>query len=506
MKHLFLGVAVAAFVTACGSVTNKDTPAKPTVTTQAQTKIPESFTTDMTETMRKHNLKGFSLAIFENYEVVYSQQWGVKASTTGELIDKDTAFSTASMAKPITALLSVTLEEKGLLNLDDPISGYLKRWSIPQNEFTKNTPVTWKHLLSHMSGADQFSGFSDFYEGDKIPTLLESLEGKLPRYNGVPLDFVFTPGSEWRYSGGGYTIVQMALEDHFQKPLHLLAKEYVFDPLGMERTTMVQPNEEGFITNIASVHDSKGDVIRSGIPITPQVAPSGMWSTPEDMAKLAIAMQKALLGDKDSLISQKTAEKLTDIITLKSSSGHSLFGPRSFGFANTDWLLLGGSNTGVGGEVLASMEKGKGYAFFGNGDRPNRTPVFTSARGEIIDMMGWQQTYDGVVVQDVPKTLITAITGSYSDFLYGEVPETEITNEDGKLYYVSAIFEYFIGQKKSDMIYLGDNTFKIMDHPNTLRFNLDNQNSLTSITLSRNNDPNLSETIGLDKLQFVAAK
>ncbi len=224
------------------------------------------------------------------------------------------------------------------------------------------------------------------------------------------------------------------------------------------------------------------------------------------MAKLAIAMQKALRGDKDSLISQKTAEKLTDIITLKSSSGHSLFGPRSFGFANTDWMLLGGSNTGVGGEVLASMEKGKGYAFFGNGDRPNRTPVFTSARSEIIDMMSWQQTYDGMVVQDVPKTLINAITGSYSDFLYGEVPETKIINEDGKLYYASPIFEYFIGKQKSEMIYLGDNTFKITDHPNTLRFNLDNQNSLTSITLSRNNDPNLSETIGLDKLQFVAAK
>lgn len=501
MNRLILCAAIGALLTACDSVPS--TSQKPSVNSVAmgQSKIPASFSPDLIEKMKTHKLPGFSLAIIDNYEVVYSEQWGVKATTSEVAVNGSTAFSTASMSKPVTALLSVILEEKGLIDLNDPINDYLVRWKIPNNEFTTAMPVTWTHLLSHTSGATQFSGFADFYEGDKIPTLVESLEGKLPRYNGVPLDFVFTPGSDWRYSGGGYTILQMALEDHFQKPLHILAQDYIFGPLGMVNTTMIQPNEAGFLTDVASVHDSKGDVIRSGIPITPQVAPSGMWSTPQDMAKLAIAMQKALRGDTDSAISSKTAHKLTNIISLKSSSGHSLFGPRSFGFDNIDWMILGGSNTGVGGEILASMERGRGVIFFGNGDRANRTPVFTYVRGRVLDMMNWEQPYNGEIVTNIPRELIKAATGPYKDFFYGENLTMNIVEESGKLYLESPIFEYFLGEKRSEMIYLGDNIFKVVDYPNKLQFNLNEQAKLVSISLLRGNSDRLTETLLLEDIK-----
>ncbi len=503
MKQLLLCTAMFGLLTACGSVTQTTSnPSNAETLAAAQAKIPASFSSEVTAKMKEHNLKGFSLAIFENYEIVYSEQWGVKASTSPELINENTAFSTASMSKPVTALLSVILEEKGLIDLDAPVNDYLSRWKIPENEFTKQTPITWAHLLSHMSGASQFSGFSDFYEGDNIPTLTESLEGKLPRYNNIPIDFVFEAGSEWRYSGGGYTIVQMALEDHFKKPLHDLAHEYVFSPLDMTNTTMIQPNEAGFLTNIASVHDSKGDVIRSGIPITPQVAPSGMWSTPEDMIKLSVDLQKALKGEKGTRISQKSAQRVTDIITLKSSSGHSFFGPRSFGFDNVDWLIMGGSNTGVGGEVLASIENGSGIAFFGNGDRPNRTPVFTFARSKVLDMMQWGQPYEGAISTDIPEALSLAIKGTYKEFLYGEAPYLEILETDGQLYLSSGVFEYFLGQDKSEMVYLGDNTFKVMDYPNLLKFNLNSAGDFVSLDLLRNDDPSLTETLMIDDIKL----
>jgi len=505
MKHLFLGVAVAAFVTACGSVTNTDALTDQTVTAEVQTKIPESFTIDMRETMRKHNLKGFSLAVFENYEIVYSQQWGVKASTSEELIDGETAFSTASMAKPVTALLCIMLAEKGRINLDDPISDYLKRWSLPQSKFTRDTPITWKHLLSHMAGTTQH-GFADFYDGDDIPTLIDSLQGKLPRYNNKPIDVTFKPGSDWKYSGGGYSIIQMALEDHLQKPLHVLASETIFQPLGLKNTTLTQPNEIGFLMNVASVHNRDGDVIRSGLPITPQVAASGLWSTPEDLATLSLAIQKALRGDKDTIITPSSAKIATNIISLKSSGGNTLGWARAFGFGNTDWLRLEGSNTGVGGDLLVSMDDGYGFAFLANGEKRNRFPVFSYVRGEVIDRMQWGKADNKAVAETTPASLITSITGTYRDFLYGENLETRIINDGGVLYLESAIFQHFIGKMRSQMVYLGDNTFKILDYPNTLRFNLDGQNTLTSITLERHNDPRLSETIGLDKLQPTTAQ
>ncbi len=90
-----------------------------------------SFLTDslkIEQQLEKYKLPGFSLVVFENYKIVYSNQWGLKSANSNEKIDENTAFSTASISKPITSLLCHILEEKGLINLNDPIDKYLKRW------------------------------------------------------------------------------------------------------------------------------------------------------------------------------------------------------------------------------------------------------------------------------------------------------------------------------------------------------------------------------------------
>ena len=496
MKKMILLTSAIAILAGCGNVPNTQNEVKFETTTVQSTKVPASFESEIKAKMQAHNLKGFSLAIFEDYKLVYSNQWGVKAATSGALVDEETAFSTASISKPVTALICVMLAEKGLINLDDPISKYLTRWSLPNSEFTKDTPVTWKHLLSHMAGTTQH-GFADFYEGYDIPTLAESLQGKLPRYNNEQINFTFKPGTDWKYSGGGYTTIQMALEDHIGKPLHILAQENIFAPLGMENTTMVQPNETGFLTNVASVHNREGDVIHSGLPITPQVAPSGMWSTPEDLAKLGIAMQMALRGDKDTIISPQTAKTVTDIISLKSSGGSTLGWFRAFGFGNIDWMRYDGSNTGVGGDFLASMEGGKGFVFFANGDRPNRFPVTSYVRGETIRMMEWEKPFNTNI--QVPDLLLQAIEGSYKDFLYGQNMDTEIVSLDGKIYLDSPLFAHFIGKNLSEMIYVGDNTFKIMDYPNLIRFNLGAKNQVKNLTILRNGNDDLSIDVEIER-------
>lgn len=494
MKKIILLTTAIALLTACGGFTANDNSANLDVSIANNSKITASFMSELEAKMQTHKLPGFSLAIIEDYKVVYSNQWGVKATTSPVLLDSETAFNTASMAKPITALICIMMAEKGLINLDDPISDYLTRWSLPESEFTTGTAVTWKHLLSHMAGTTQH-GFADFYEGDAIPSLIDSLGGKLPRYNNEPIRFTFEPGTDWKYSGGGYTIIQMALEDHFKKPLHELASENIFVPLGMKNSTMLQPNETGFLTNVASVHNNVGDVIRSGLPITPQVSASGLWSTPEDLAKLSIAMQKALRGDKSTVITSNTAKIATDIISLKSSGGNTLGWARAFGFGNTDWLRHAGSNTGVGGDLFASMEDGKGFIFFANGEKPNRFPISGFVRSEVIDMMQWEKPVENSKV--APDSLVQAIKGTYKDFLYNMGMDTEIASLDDKLYLISPVFGHFLGNARSEMIYLGDNTFKIMDYPNQVRFNLDDQNSVKNLTMLRNEDDRLSIDVAI---------
>ncbi len=439
---------------------------------------------DIRKQMEAHNLHGLSVAVFEDYKVIWTHEWGIKAADSSDKLDKNTAFSTASTSKAIVAMLCGILEEKGMIDLNSPITNYLQRWSLPKSNFTKEKQINWLHLLSHTAGTTQ-GGFADFYEGDNIPTIIQSLKGELlPRYN-KEIGFIFEPETNWEYSGGGYVIIQLALEDHFKKPLADLVKEHVFLPLGLQNTTMKQPNESGFLRNVAKVHNSNGEIIKTGLPITPQVAPSGMWSTPSDLSVIAIEVQNALRNKNNTVISNTVAKRITDIVTLKTVGGWSAGWNRSYGIANQDWFAHGGSNTGVGGEFMATMSGGNGIAILANGDKPNRIPVMNFLRNEIIALRSWNLPIDRALVKKTPQKLITAIQGPYLDFLYSAQGINRIFEEEGKLFISSPSFEHLLGSKKNQMFYVGDNTFKIDQYPNYVQFNLDHTYKLKEIVIFR---------------------
>lgn len=445
-----------------------------------------SFLTDslgIEERLAKHQLAGFSLVVFEDYEIVYSHESGVKSMNSNEKIDKNTAFSTASIAKPITAILCHLLEEKGIINLDDPIDNYLKRWHLPKSSFTENNNPTWKQFLNHTAGTSQ-QGFADFYLGDTIPTIKQSLLGQIPRYD-KEIEFLFTPGSSWKYSGGGYVIVQMALEDHLGKPLARLADEYVFSPLGLENTTMVQPHEERFLTNVALAHDKNNEVIRTGLPITPQIGPSGLWSTPTDLAKIAIEIQNALRNKDNKVISHRMAKKLTEVTALKDAvGGWSYAGQRSFGFNNYDWIRCGGSNTGVGGDLFISITDGNGFAYLANGEKPNRLPVIGHTRSTLLNLMDWNYEIPQDSIQAIPATLKKKLVGDYEDFLFGQGLPTSIVEKNDRLYVKSPLFEHFKGRNDNELVYLKNGWFRVLDYPNLLKFNMKDE-KIESVTLIR---------------------
>jgi CubicO group peptidase (beta-lactamase class C family) len=446
-----------------------------------------SFLTDslnIDKQLEKHKLAGFSLVVFENYEIVYSHQFGVKSINSQAKIDQNTAFSTASISKPITALLCFILEEKGLINLDDPIDNSLKRWHLPKSKFTENNSPTWRQFLNHTAGTTQ-GGFADYYEGDTIPTIKQSLLGQIPRYD-KEIEFLFTPGTDWEYSGGGYVIIQMALEDTFNKSIAELANEYIFSPLGLKNTTMIQPNEKGFPTNVALVHDENEKVIRTGLPITPQVGASGMWSTATDLAKLSIEIQNALRNKNNKVISHSVAKKVTEVTALKNAVGGWSYGwQKSFGYNNYDWFSCNGSNTGVGGNILATMTDGNGMVYLANGEKPNRFPVMNHTRNKILAVMNWNKASNDDI-QEIPLSLKEKLIGTYDDFLYGQKMETKIVEKNNRLYVESPILAHFKGQNDNELVYLKNGLFKIIDYPNLLKFDF-SDGKLSSVVLIRDN-------------------
>lgn len=445
-----------------------------------------SFLTDslnIDTKLEKYKLPGFSMVVFENYEIVYSKQFGLKSIDSKEKINENTAFSNASISKPITALLCFMLEEKGLLDLDQPIAPYLKRWSLPKSKFTENGNPTWKQFLNHTSGTTQ-DGFEDHYEGETIPTLKQSLLGQIPRYD-REIEFLFTPGTNWQYSGGGYTIIQMALEDTFNKPIATLASTYIFSPLGMSNTTMIQPDEKGFLTNVALVHDKDGKVIKTGLPITPQVGASGMWSTPTDLAKLTIEIQNALRHKNNKVISATVAKKVTAVSALKNAVGGWSYGwQKSFGYNNFDWFWCNGSNTGVGGTVGATMTDGNGFVFLANGEKPNRFPVMSHTQKTILQLMDWKGKTTNDTSQEIPKTLKDQLIGTYDDFLYNQGVETKIIEKNNRLYVESQLLDLFKGKNENELVYLKNGLFKIIDYPSLLKFEFD-QGKPNAVILTR---------------------
>lgn len=477
LKILFIVIAFNSFIFGCKPNINKNTNSKKEKAVNELSKN-DSTLYSLKDAMKLHGLKGVSVAVFEGYKIVWTGSWGVKDIDSREPIDNNTAFSAASIAKPITATLFAILEEKGMINLKDPVSKYLKRWKLPESEFLSNTELTFEHLLSHTAGTTQH-GFDDFYVGDTIPTLVQSLKGQLPDYD-KEISFQWIPGSNWSYSGGGYVIAQMAVEDSLGKSLTDLADEYLFKPMSLKNTTLKQPNETGFLTNVAMAHDENGKIVRTGLPITPQIAPSGLWSTPSDLATFVIEIQNALRNKNNSVISYHVAKRMTYIVTSKVLGGWSLGWERRYGFGNYDWFSHGGANTGIGGHLYGTMKDGNGIAFLGNGANTNRIPVLDQFRNSIIKTHEWYIPIDKSLEKPITEELIRMITGKYVHTLFGEV--VEVMNNNKGLF-----IKDFIGNGINELTFIGDSTFLIDGSPSKMKFIKNKTDGSLYIFLIRNN-------------------
>ena len=138
---------------------------------------------EINELLKEYKLSGVSVAVIDDFNVVYSATAGEKVFGSGDSINQSTAFSTASISKPVTALLAAMLEEQGKLSLDDSVAKYLTRWTLQKEQFPNPEEITFRRLLSHTAGTTQ-SGFADFYKGDVVPTAIDSLNGvNVPRYD-----------------------------------------------------------------------------------------------------------------------------------------------------------------------------------------------------------------------------------------------------------------------------------------------------------------------------------
>lgn len=323
----------------------------------------ESTTLD--ELMREHHVPGVSIAVIRNGTIDWARGFGIADIETGREVTPRTLFQAASISVPVTATAALSMVQDGLLELDEDVNRKLKSWKVPVNEFTDQQPVTLRHLLSHTAGTNVL-GLPGYARDAKLPSTVDILEG---RGNTGPVRVGSLPGTNWRYSDGGYVIIGQLMEDVAGKPFPEVVRERVFEPAGMTQSTYVQPLPPARESEAATAHARDGSAIQGRYHNYPEIGAAGLWTTAEDLARFVLALQRSHAGEPDSLLSPRLAgEMLTPVMDRYGLGMWLSEDGERFGHGGTNrGFRVRGSNRGFRTRLSASVDDGWGIVVLTNG-------------------------------------------------------------------------------------------------------------------------------------------
>jgi CubicO group peptidase (beta-lactamase class C family) len=212
----------------------------------------QSFREAVDAEIHKSFVGNFAMAIVNRGTVEYE-----KFYSAGKPVDRNTVFQVTSLSKWISAFGIMKLVEDGKLDLDVPVSKYLTRWQLPPSEFN-NEEVTVRRLLSHTAGLTDELGYSGFKTSTRIQSIEQSLTKAADADEGISgeVRVGIKPGSEFKYSGGGYTLLQLLVEEVSGQSFASYMKEKIFSPLNMVHSSYTWEDSSDF--TLAEFYNSDG--------------------------------------------------------------------------------------------------------------------------------------------------------------------------------------------------------------------------------------------------------
>ena len=321
-------------------------------------------TRTVAELMEEFGVPGVSVAVIQDFKIHWAKAYGVADVETGQLVDIETMFQAASISKPVAAMGVLRAVQDGLFSLDDDINDILDSWTLDGREFTRNRPVTPRTLTSHTSGLGDGFGFPGYDPEQPLPTTVQILEGhELSNVGSVFMER--EPMTFYEYSGGGVTVMELALSDVRRRPFVDVLQEGVLAPIGMTRSSYAQPISPEHNQNAARAHDNNGDSRGPKWHVYPEHAAAGLWTTPTDLARLIIEVQRSARGESNRVLSQSMIQEMLNPVGV---------GPFAVGFTvskiGEGWYFShGGSNWGFRALMLAHKVKGYGLVVMTNADQ-----------------------------------------------------------------------------------------------------------------------------------------
>jgi CubicO group peptidase (beta-lactamase class C family) len=324
----------------------------------------------LAERMRHYHVPGVSIAVIQGGTIAWARGYGVLDVTSKAPVTAKTLFQAASLSKPVTAMTVLRLADQGKLSLVAPVNSLLKSWKLPDGPFSAG--VTLERILSHSAGLT-VGGFSGYSPGAILPTLVQTLNGRPPA-NNRPVRADIEPGTNFRYSGGGYEIAQQLLVDVTGQPFAALVHDTVLGPAGMEDSFFEQPLSAELVTRAASGYGADGAPLPGKWHVYPELAAAGLWTTAADLARFAIAVQQSHAGAKGALLSKAMATRMLTVASagdlgLALGNGLGLFveqrGKGTFGHVSMEQP---GGAEGFRSLLVASTAGGYGVVVMTNGD------------------------------------------------------------------------------------------------------------------------------------------
>ncbi len=380
------------------------------------------------ERLGHYGCPGVGVAVMRNGRIDWADGVGRRHADRPDPVGVDTVFMVASCSKPVTALMVLQQVDRGVLDLDVDVNRYLRRWQVPASDHTAEQPVTLRHILSHSAGLTVNGFGATPNDGRPVADVFDLLHGRPPARNApVVVDKPYD-GTD-RYSGGGYVIAQLVLEDVLATSFDRIADEFVFQPLGMTRSSFVHPLLPRLRDDVAAGHGDDGRPQPGDWMISSEMSAGGLFSTARDYARFLLGVRAAWAGEPGAVLSRSIAGEMVT----RHALGAFGLGVKVMGDGPTARISHGGSNDGYQSESVCYLESGDGAVVLTNA--VSGIYLFREVLNGIADV------YDWPAYMPAPKRLhpfaadeLDRYVGDYRIQLGIELPALRVWAEDGRLY------------------------------------------------------------------------
>ncbi len=417
----------------------------------------------LAERMKHYNVAGLSVAVIDNYQIVWAKGYGYADKKENRKVTANTMFEPGSISKSLNAVGILQLVQHGKLDLYQDINQYLVNWKFPYDTVSHGKKITTAQLLSHTAGLS-VHGFPGYQRDSAIAGVTDILDGRAPSNTEAVRSFT-EPGKEARYSGGGILITQQMLTDLTKQRYEQYMYEHVLRPLGMTNSSYNQPPSVSQRKNLATGYKSNGNEVPGKYFVYPEKAAAGLWTTPTDICKYIIEMQQAYQGKSSRVINQEMVKLHTTPVKNDIAMGTYIQNRNG-----EKYFVHTASNEGFSGLFIGGLTNGKGAAIFVNSDDASISFELVNTIALVYNWAGFKKP-EQITTVPVNDTITSKYIGEYiTDGFFSEIKK----EKDGLYFWTDGI--------SSKMYFTSSTDFRNIELGGTKTFTFDNAGTVTGFS------------------------